>query len=147
MVLDRSEAILGLIQDMKATCNPTMVPALQKIEDGVERLTTEITVLRMTEAEPANIDLRRAYKIPPKAALLLAMLRKAGPTGLSNERALAAIYSGYNKDWPQRNIIKVWITHSRSALKRENAPFSIETIWGHGYRIVDGVAERTNGQL
>ena len=147
MVLDQSEAVLGLIQDMKATCNPNMVPALHKIEEGIERLTTEISVLRMIEPVAPNIDLRREYKIPPKAALLLAMLQSAGTDGLANERILASIYSGSGRSWPQRNIIKVWITHIRSALKRENAPFSIETIWGHGYRIVDGVAERTNGQL
>lgn len=114
-----------------------MVNALRKIEDGVEKMTTEIAVLRMTESEPANIDLRRTYKIPPKAALLLAMLQKAGPVGLSNERALARIYSGSTKDWPQRNILKVWITHIRTALARENAPFRIETVWGWGYRIVE----------
>lgn len=117
-----------------------MVPALQKIEEGIERLTTEIEVLRLIEPSAPNIYLRREYKIPPKAALLLAMLQNAGSDGLANERILASIYSGGGRSWPQRNIIKVWITHIRSALKRENAPFHIETIWGWGYRVVDGAA-------
>lgn len=123
---------------MKATCNPNMVNAIQKIEDGVERLTTEIAVLRMADSIPSNLGLRRAYKIPPKAALFLALLQNAGPSGLSGERALASIYSGSTRDWPQRNILKVWMTHIRAALKREKAPFHIETVWGWGYRIVDG---------
>ena len=130
--------MLGLIRDAKAVCAAGMVPTLQNIEDGVERLTTEIAILRMVSGEPANIDLRRTYKIPPKAALLLALIQKAGPNGLSSERALAAIYSGSTKDWPQRNILKVWMTHIRSALKRQGAPFRIETVWGWGYRVVEG---------
>ena len=136
--MDRSEAVLGLIRDAKAVCNAGMVPTLQNIEDGVEKLTTEIAILRMAAGEPANIELRRTYKIPPKAALLLALIQKAGPNGMSSERALAAIYSGSTKDWPQRNILKVWMTHIRSALKRQGAPFRIETVWGWGYRVVEG---------
>lgn len=107
-------------------------------------MTTEIEVLRMTESSPPNIELRRGYKIPPKAALLLDMLQSAGHNGIGNERILASMYSGGNKAWPQRNIIKVWICHIRTALKRDNAPFHIETIWGWGYRIVEGA---NNGEV
>lgn len=141
--MNRDHAVLSLIRDAKALCPPSMVPTLVKIEREAELMTTEIEQLRLADSLPAVNELKNQYNLRPKEAELLSILRKVGPSGLHNDRIMAIMYSGSLKEPPHPNIIKVWVSHIRKALKAHNAPFHIETIWGWGHALKDGVEAKT----
>jgi DNA-binding response OmpR family regulator len=80
-------------------------------------------------ARPEN-----ACPVPYKEAQVLAMLVRAPDHVVQRRDAFFAIYGS---DMPHENrTIDVSISRLRKLLKKINAPFSIRSVWGRGYRLI-----------
>lgn len=94
--------------------------------------------------EPAEIDpLRTQFGLTiHEAKLVLALSRSRGRI-VTKETLMGAVYGGVpDDDWPQLKIIDVFVCKIRAKLT--DAPFSIETAWGRGYRFNDHSEENAN---
>lgn len=126
-----------LIAKIRAHCG-TAIPGtlLARLETAVERLTDEISVLRMVDATPGAESKWHAYGIEPSAVRVLQALERAGSRGMSKESILAYVCASKSVDeWPEVKIVDVWVCHIRKQLQISNAPYWIETIWGSGLKL------------
>lgn len=100
----------------------------------IDRLEAKLDSYGDVEREQAMANIAAACRISPKMAKIAALLADGLPH--SKSAILDHLYFDRPDDPPEQKIIDVYICKLRTAL----APFgvTIETVWGLGYRILDG---------
>jgi len=108
---------------------PRQVPAAGSNEAVLGKLRVNLANLTLSYGP----DSGNHCAISQKEAQILAMLIRASDHVVQRRDAFFVIYG---TDMPHENrTIDVAISRLRQLLRRINAPFSIRTVWGRGYRL------------
>lgn len=135
----KDSCLRELISDLKAVCPPGLDRTFKALEAEVERVTTEIAVLKYVESLPTIANDWKQYGLSAIQASILEAIRRKGKSGITHEALVSAVYAHKNvNDWPEPNAMKVHVCHIRKILEKRNAPYWVETIWGQGYVMHDG---------
>lgn len=141
---DNSDVIRDLLAQLKKEVNAVFhggrfARTFTDLDNALERVTTEIEVLKMADAEPGTDTRKPQFGMTKTEWSLFNLLRRNGERGLSKEAALASLYAGVpDSDWPEIKIIDVYIFKIRKKLFACSAPFWIETVYGGGVILREG---------
>ncbi len=100
-----------------------------------EDLREQVAFLTARDDMPELSVLMKSHGLSLFEARLLLILRRARGREMSTEMLYSRLYSNHPDDTPEIKIVNVMVCKMRAKLR--GSPWTIETVWGIGYRLVE----------